>query len=138
MLGGVSGHAGLFSNANDIGKIMQMILNGGEYGYRKYLNKETINLFTSCPFYEEDNRRGIGFDKPPIEKDGPSPASKYCSLKSFGHTGFTGTIAWADPEYDIIYIFLSNRIHPDQNNNKLAENDIRTKIQDLIYNSIME
>jgi len=138
MLGGVSGHAGLFANANDLGKIMQMWLNGGEYGYKKYLDKKTLELFTSCPFCDDENRRGIGFDKPPIEKEGPSAVSFSCSPSSFGHTGFTGTIAWADPEKELIYIFISNRVHPDQNNNKLAKENFRTRIQDVIYNSIIE
>ncbi len=136
MLGGVSGHAGLFSNANDLSKILQMWLDGGEYGYIRYFNKETIGRFTLCPYCDVDNRRGIGFDKPPLDKNGPSAVSKYCSDKSFGHTGFTGTISWVDPEYDLVYVFLSNRVHPDQNNNSLAQQDIRTRIQDLIYNAI--
>lgn len=136
MLGGVCGHAGLFSNANDLAKIMQMYLNKGIYGSQQFLKEETIDLFNTCHFCEEDNRRGIGFDKPEPNPDKEGPTSKNASPKSFGHTGFTGTIAWADPEYNLIYIFLSNRIHPDQNNSNLVKMNVRTDIQDIIYQSI--
>jgi len=137
MLGGVCGHAGLFSNANDLAKMMQLFLNEGSYGGKKYFAEETIETFTEAPFKEEnDNRRAIGFDKPVTEEDEPGPTYNGISFKSFGHTGFTGTIAWADPEEDLIYIFLSNRIHPDQDNLKLIKNDVRTNIQKAIYEAI--
>ena len=139
MLGGVCGHAGVFSNANDLAKIMQMYLQGGHYGKKVFFSKETVNLFTDSPFKEKNgNRRGIGFDKPILEKDKPGPTSKNVSPKSFGHTGFTGTIAWADPEEEIVYIFLSNRIHPDQDNMKLIEEDVRTNIQQAVYEAIIQ
>ena len=136
LLGGVAGHAGLFSNANDLAKLMQMYLNGGNYGGRRYLDSITVNEFTRCQYCEDDNRRGIGFDKPQLE--GPGPTCGCVSPLSYGHTGFTGTIAWADPAEDIIYIFLSNRIHPDASNRKLLSLSTRTRIQKVIYNSISD
>ena len=137
MLGGVCGHAGLFSNANDLAKMMQMYLNGGEYGGESFFADTTLKTFTEAPFKDEnDNRRAIGFDKPVKEKDKPGPAYKGVSFESFGHTGFTGTIAWADPKEDLIYIFLSNRIHPDQDNLKLIKNDVRTDVHKAIYKAI--
>jgi beta-N-acetylhexosaminidase len=137
MLGGVCGHAGLFSNANDLAKIMQMYLNGGEYGNSRYLKKVTIDYFTRCPDCENGNRRGIGFDKPEPDLTKNGPSSKLASVNSYGHTGFTGTIAWVDPDQGLIYIFLSNRIYPEITNTKLIDMDIRTKIQDVIYASII-
>ena len=117
MQGGIGGHAGVLSNANDLAKLMQMYLDKGTYADERYISSSTIDLFTKNHFIENDNRRGLGFDKPePIEG---GPTCKDVSLSSFGHTGFTGTIAWADPETELIYIFLSNRIHPDAENLKL-------------------
>ncbi|MFC2104976.1 serine hydrolase domain-containing protein, partial [Bacteroidota bacterium] len=137
MLGGVCGHAGIFSTANDLAKLMQMYLNGGEYGGTKYFNPETIELFTTSPFLDNDNRRALGFDKPQMDYSKSGPTCQCVSEKSFGHSGFTGTIAWADPDEQIIYIFLSNRIHPDQDNNKLLQMDVRTDIQQVIYDAII-
>lgn len=138
MLGGVCGHAGVFSTANDLAKIMQMYLNGGEYGGKRYYDSSTIELFTTSPFLDLDNRRALGFDKPQMDYSKEGPTCKCVSGRSFGHTGFTGTIAWADPEEEIVYIFLSNRIHPDQDNSKLIRMNIRTDIQQLIYNAILD
>lgn len=135
MMGGVAGHAGLFGNANDLAKIMQMYLNFGEYGGQRYLNSETVRLFTSRQ--NSENRRGLGFDKPETNPDKPGPTGKLVSPLSFGHTGFTGTIVWADPVFDLIYIFLSNRTFPSGYINKLGEMNVRTDIQDLIYKSIV-
>lgn len=137
MLGGVCGHAGVFSTADDLAKIMQMYLNGGEYGGVHYFDTTTLNLFTTAPFLENDNRRALGFDKPQMDYSKEGPTCKCISGKSFGHTGFTGTIAWADPEEEIVYIFLSNRIHPDQDNSKLITLNIRTDIQQVIYDAII-
>ena len=137
MLGGVCGHAGVFSTAGDLAKLMQMYLNGGEYGGFRYFNKETIDLFTASPFLENDNRRALGFDKPQMDYSKSGPTCQCVSGSSFGHSGFTGTIAWADPEEQIVYIYLSNRIHPDQDNNKLLEMNVRTDIQEIIYNAII-
>lgn len=135
LLGGVGGHAGLFSNANDLTKVLQMLIQKGEYGGRKYISKETVDLFTSCRFCPA-NRRGLGFDKPENNHKLASPACKCVSPKSFGHSGFTGTFAWADPENNLTYIFLSNRVYPDADNNLIISLNTRTKIQEVIYNSI--
>ena len=132
MLGGVAGHAGLFSNANDLAKLMQMYLNSGEYAEERYIESSTIKKFTKCQFPQNKNRRGAGFDKPSLDNKG-GPTCQGVSQDSFGHTGFTGTIAWADPETQIIYIFLSNRIHPDADNLKLLKMDVRTNIMKEIY-----
>ena len=132
--GGVGGHAGLFSNANDVAKIMQMYLNGGYYGGKRYFQEETIDKFNTCYFCENDVRRGVGFDKPQLDKYGPTCGC--VSMESFGHSGFTGTLTWADPEEEIVYVFLSNRIHPSPENRKLIREGIRTKIQEVIYEAI--
>lgn len=132
MLGGVGGHAGLFSDANDLAVMMQLFLNKGEYGGKRYIDSTTINEFTKCQ-YCKDNRRAIGFDKPEMNPDKDSPVCGCVSYMSFGHTGFTGTLAWADPANQLVYIFLSNRVYPDADDNKLAKSGIRTKIQEVIY-----
>lgn len=137
MMGGVSGHAGLFSNANDLAKIMQVYLNKGEYGNVRYFKKSTVEMFTSCRDCNK-NRRGLGFDKPEPDKRKINPVSDKASLSSFGHSGFTGTMAWADPEQELVYVFLSNRVYPDAVNNKLTELNVRTKIQDVLYESIIK
>jgi beta-glucosidase-like glycosyl hydrolase/CubicO group peptidase (beta-lactamase class C family) len=126
--GGVSGHAGLFSNANDLVKLYQMYLNGGYYGGAKYMNEETITQFTSCVNCRQGNRRGLGFDKKDPEHKHKSPICDEASLQSYGHTGFTGTMVWIDPERDLIFIFLSNRINPSTNNNKLSQLGTRSEI----------
>jgi CubicO group peptidase (beta-lactamase class C family) len=131
MIGGVSGHAGLFSNANDIAVIMQMLLNGGTYGNVRILKTSTIDMFTKRQ--NKNSRRGLGFDKPETNPIKATPTSKNCSPLAFGHTGFTGTYAWADPKSKLIIVFLSNRVHPFAENNKLANLNIRTRIHDLIY-----
>ncbi|BAX80990.1 glycoside hydrolase family 3 N-terminal domain-containing protein [Labilibaculum antarcticum] len=139
MLGGVSGHAGVFGNAGDLAKLGQMYLQEGTYGGETYISVETMNRFTSRAYPNSENRRGIGFDKPyynPDEKGGP--ACEEASDLSFGHTGFTGTMIWVDPKYDLLYIFLSNRICPDEANTKLIDMDVRTKIQSQIYKSLIE
>lgn len=133
MLGGVGGHAGLFSSASDLAKIMQMYLQKGTYGNRQYFESSTIDTFTACQFCEDGNRRGLGFDKPLLE-EGSGPTSELASNKSFGHTGFTGTMAWADPENGMIFIFLSNRTYPSMDNKKLMKWDVRTKLQGEFYN----
>ncbi len=138
MLGGIAGHAGLFSTANDLAKMMQMFLNNGGYGGRQYLPEETISLFTSCVNCQNGVRRGLGFDKPEPDPNRVSPVSRLATSLSFGHTGFTGVVAWADPAYDLVYILLSNRIHPDADNRKLITMEIRTKIQDAIYRAIQD
>lgn len=136
LFGGVAGHAGLFSSAYDLAMLYQMLLNGGEFNGRRYLKKETIDLFTG--YHSAVSRRGYGFDKP--EKDNatrkePYPAAR-CSPLTFGHTGFTGTCVWADPSGHLVYVFLSNRVYPTRDNNKLGQLSIRGKIQDAIYQAL--
>ncbi len=138
MLGGVSGHAGLFSNANDLAKYLQMLLNGGSYGGRQYLDSKLIEKYTSCTACENGNRRGLGFDKPERDTTKNGSAFKGISTASYGHTGFTGTMVWADPSTGIQYIFLSNRVYPDALNNKLLELNIRTKVQKAIYDAYIK
>ena len=135
MEGGVGGHAGIFSNANDVAKIMQMYLQKGYYGGKRYFKIETIDKFNTCYYCDKDNRRGVGFDKPQLGEEGPTCGC--VSLTSFGHSGFTGTYAWADPEEEIVYVFLANRTYPNSNSNLLLKADIRTKIQGLIYEAII-
>lgn len=135
-MGGVSGHAGLFSTAAEVARLMQMLLNGGELDGRRYLNRKTIETFTSRHFEKQGNRRALGFDK---QLFAPSPNGQVCpeaTQASYGHTGFTGTIVWVDPEYDLVYVFLSNRVHPSASTNKLAQINTRTEIQSIIYNDI--
>jgi beta-N-acetylhexosaminidase len=134
LLGGVSGHAGLFSNATDIAVLFQMLLNKGSYGGKKYLNAPTVELFTKA--HLEKNRRGLGFDKPEPDITKSGPTAKSASPETFGHTGFTGACAWADPKYNLVYVFLSNRTFPDMNNNKLAQQNIRTDIMQAMYDAI--
>lgn len=134
MQNGIGGHAGVFSNANDVAKIMQMFLQKGFYGGKQYFKPETIEKFNTCYFCEKDNRRGVGFDKPQLGDEGPTCGC--VSMTSFGHSGFTGTYAWADPEKEIIYVFLSNRTYPTAENKKLITENIRTEIQRLIYEAI--
>lgn len=130
--GGVAGHAGLFSNSSDLAKMMFMMSNGGFYNGKQYLKKETLDTFNFR--YFQNNRRGLGWDK----KDGiRDSASALASDSSYGHTGFTGTMVWADPENDLIFVFLSNRIYPDANNSKLMELNTRSEIHDVIYQSIL-
>jgi CubicO group peptidase (beta-lactamase class C family) len=134
MFGGVAGHAGLFSNAHDLAAIMQMILDEGVYNGKRYLKPETVRYFTKAPFAaSNDNRRGIGFDKLPINKKGTCTASKSGSMEGYGHTGFTGTFVWADPANDMIIIFLSNRVYPDAEPNMLVRTGIRTALHDILY-----
>ena len=133
MMGGVGGHAGLFSNANDLAKIMQMYLQKGEYGGERYLADETIQLFTKKAYSKGNNRRALGFDRPGPRKK--SPVTKYASSSSFGHSGFTGTLAWVDPKEQFVYVFLSNRVYPNAENNKLLDLSVRTKIQEVFYRS---
>lgn len=135
MLGGVSGHAGLFGNAESLAILMQMLLNGGELNGMRILKEETIKTFTKRQ--SADSRRGLGWDKPESNKRYINPASDYASMQCFGHTGFTGTMVWADPKYNLIYVFLSNRIYPDQENKKLIREGVRTEIMDVIYKSFL-
>jgi CubicO group peptidase (beta-lactamase class C family) len=134
MMDGVGGHAGLFSNANDLAVIMHMLINGGNYGARSYVNENTIKTFTAAQ--KKGSRRALGFDRPEHNTRYKTPASRKSSRNTFGHTGFTGTCAWADPNNGLVYIFLSNRTYPKMNNYKLIKNNVRTKIHDAIYDAI--
>jgi CubicO group peptidase (beta-lactamase class C family) len=136
MLGGISGHAGLFSTAEDMAVMCQMWLQQGNYGGRQYIDTAVLEDFTRQQFPLNDNRRGLGFDKPlPLHEDG-GPTCPEVSPESFGHSGFTGTYFWVDPEYGIVYIFLSNRVYPDAENRKLITLDIRTRIEKELYNQM--
>ena len=135
MLGGVGGHAGIFSNSWDLAAMMQMFLNGGKYGHN-FLAKNVISEYTNCQFCPE-NRRGAGFDKPVRSLQG-GPTCNLVSLSSFGHSGFTGTFVWADPKYDINYVFLSNRVYPDAENWKIVKMNIRSDIQKVIYEAVIQ
>ena len=133
--GGVSGHAGLFSNAFDVAKIMQMFLQKGEYSGLNFFSNQTFDKFNKTYFKKEGNRRGVGFDKP--KPKGGGMTFEGISENSFGHSGFTGTFTWADPETEIIFVFLSNRTFPSMDNRKLIDQNIRTRMQKLLYESII-
>ena len=135
MLGGVGGHAGLFSNANDLAVMMQLFMNKGEYGGKRYIDSTTLTECTRCQ-YCVDNRRAIGFDKPETNHLKVSPVCNCVSYLSFGHSGFTGTLAWADPSNELVFIFLSNRVYPVAGENKLSKLGIRNKIQEIIYEAV--
>ena len=137
MLGGVSGHAGLFGNANDLAKLLQMYLNMGEYGGIRYINEETLKEFTKVQFPDSNNHRALGFDKPYYNKEGVSRnTARDASASSFGHTGFTGIMVWMDPEEELLYVFLSNRVSPTRENHRLYDLDTRTNIQQVLYDAI--
>lgn len=136
MFGGLNGHAGLFGNATDVAKMMQMYLNGGYYGGERFIELETLKRFNTCYYCSKDVRRGVGFDKPQLK--GPGPGIDENSKSSYGHTGFTGTMVWVDPEYDLLYVCLTNRTYPDPGNTKLIKENIRTKIEKVVYESIID
>ena len=137
MLGGIGGHAGLFANANDVGKIMQMYLQKGFYGGKRYLKSETIGKFNQRYFSDEKVRRGLGFDKPQLDPE--VKATCGCvSDESFGHSGFTGTYTWADPKSGLVYVFLSNRVYPKMSNRGLIDTNMRTRIQQIIQDAIID
>jgi beta-N-acetylhexosaminidase len=136
ILGGISGHAGLFGTSNDLAKLMQLYLNKGQYGGQRYFDTAVIEECTAYQFPEEGNRRGIAFDKPDLKGGNNAPAK--ASPLSYGHSGFTGTYVWVDPAYDLIYIFLSNRVNPTRKNGKISQMNIRTSIGDVIYESIIK
>lgn len=137
MEGGVAGHAGIFSNAMDVAKMMQLFLQKGNYGGIQYFSPKTFDAFNTCYYKDKGVLRGLGFDKR-IGKDGPTCGC--VSESSFGHTGFTGNMAWVDPETEIVYVFLSNRTYPEVVNdeNKLAKGKIREEIQKIIQEAIIK
>lgn len=137
MIGGISGHAGLFGNANDLMKIMQMFLQNGKYGNTSFIHSDIINECTSYQFAHEKNRRGIGFDKKDLNPQ-VFNAPTLSSTDSFGHSGYTGTYTWVDPKYNLVYVFLSNRVYPSRNNTKISTLNIRTAIGDHIIKAILK
>ena len=134
MQNGVGGHAGVFSTATDVAKMMQLYLQGGSYGGKEYLKSSTILKFNTCYYCSKDVRRGVGFDKPQLGEVGPTCGC--APMTSFGHSGFTGTFAWADPDNQLVYVFMSNRTYPTMENRKLIQEDIRSNIQQLIYDAM--
>ncbi len=133
LLGGYSGHAGLFSNVYDLAKYLLMLKNGGTYGGKAYFKPETIKLFTSPS--REGSRRGLGWDKPEVRADKPTPTSRSASASAYGHLGYTGGCVWVDPAYDLVYILLTNRTYPDDR--KLyVEESVRIQVMDKVYQSI--
>ena len=140
VLGGISGNAGLFASANDLAKIVQMYVQFGTYGGKEYLKRSTLEEFSRVQYPQNKNRRGLGFDKPLIDNQKLDMANSYpcpaVSPQSFGHSGFTGTFFWADPTNGLIYIFLSNRVYPTRENNKLGEMNVRTNILQQIYDQL--
>ncbi len=136
MLGGLSGHAGLFGDANDVMKVWQMYLQNGYYGGEQLLTKDALFEFTRYQFPELGSRRGLGFDKPSFKYTGNSP--RYASPSSFGHTGYTGIMTWDDPAWKLSYVFLSNRVYPTRENNKISQMNIRTAIMDVVYEALLK
>ena len=138
MMGGVSGNAGLFGNANDLAKLMHMYMNGGSYGGEQYLAPETLQEFTRYQFRKEGNRRGLGFDKPRLSEKSrgfPAPAA---SESSFGHSGYTGAFTWADPEHKLLLVFLSNRVNPTRLNRKVYQLDIYQRLHRALYEELVQ
>lgn len=133
MHGNIAGHAGLFGNANDLAKLGQMLLQKGSYGGHQFYKPETVEFFTTKQY--ETSRRGLGWDKPTVS-DWAGPTTLLASPLTFGHTGFTGTCIWVDPAFNLVYVYLSNRVHPDMTNNKLLNANIRPRIQEVIYKAI--
>ncbi len=134
MLGGVSGNAGLFGTARSLGKLFQMYLNGGEIDGRRYIASDALREFTRYQYPEAGNRRGLGFDKPLLEyNEEEAYVARDASAASFGHSGFTGTFVWADPEYDLVFVFMTNRVYPTRNQRKLYTMKIRPKIHQRVY-----
>lgn len=141
MLGGISGHAGLFATANDLMKLMEMYRRMGEYGGEQIIRRDVLERYTKVQFPENDNRRGLGFDKPLLNNSEVSDTEAYPAKgappESFGHSGYTGTFVWMDPVNEITYVFLSNRVHPTRNNNLLSELNIRSQILQAVYDSMI-
>ena len=140
MLGGISGHAGLFATANDLMKLMELYRRMGEYGGEQIISAKVLEEYSRVQFPENENRRGLGFDKPYLNNSELGPAEAYpaksVTPQSFGHSGYTGTFVWIDPVYEISYIFLSNRVNPTRNNNLLSDLRIRSYILQAVYDSI--
>ena len=137
MLGGISGHAGLFSNAYEVAIVLQAMIQKGSYNNQRLFSENSFNTFNYCYYCDNDNRSGVGFDKPQVEgKHGSTFGG--VSMNSFGHYGYTGSIAWADPDEEIIFIFLSNRTYPTRENTLLQTSNIRTRAQEIVYKSLID
>ena len=137
MLGGISGHAGLFSNAYEVAIVLQAMIQKGSYNNHRLFSENSFNTFNYCYYCDNDNRSGVGFDKPQVEgKHGSTFGG--VSMNSFGHYGYTGSIAWADPDEEIIFIFLSNRTYPTRENTLLQTSNIRTRAQEIVYKSLID
>jgi CubicO group peptidase (beta-lactamase class C family) len=140
VLGGISGNAGLFASANDLAKLMQMYLQMGTYGGKRYVSEAAMKEFTRVQFSQNNNRRGLIFDKPSLNLDSLKPTDAYpckdVSPESFGHSGFTGTFVWMDPTCGLMYIFLSNRVYPSRNNNLISDLNVRTEILSAVYKQL--
>ena len=134
--GGVQGNAGLFSNANDLAKLCQMWLNGGTYGGDRYLKQTTVDTF--CKEKSPNSRRGLGFDKPNKEDERYSPTCSEATAATFGHLGFTGTVFWVDPDNDLIFIFLCNRVSPTRHNAAFDNINIRPLLFSTVYQSLKD
>ncbi|RTE54948.1 serine hydrolase [Arenibacter aquaticus] len=137
LMGGVSGNAGLFASATDLAKMMQMYMNYGSYGGKRYLSEETVREFTRVQYPDNENRRGLIFDKPELNNGELTLADSYpapsASPESFGHSGFTGTFVWADPTHELVYIFLSNRVYPSRTHSNIYKYNIRSAVQEVFY-----
>jgi CubicO group peptidase (beta-lactamase class C family) len=142
LLGGVSGNAGLFASATDLAKIMQMYMNYGSYDGKRYLSEATVKEFTKVQYPENENRRGLIFDKPDLNNHELTLADSYpapsASPDSFGHSGFTGTFVWADPKTQLVYIFLSNRVYPSRAHANIYKYNIRSAVQQVFYDAITD
>ena len=137
MLGGISGHAGLFSNAYEVAIVLQAMIQKGSYNNQRLFSENSFNTFNYCYYCDNDNRSGVGFDKPQVEgKHGSTFGG--VSMNSFGHYGYTGSIAWADPDEEIIFIFLSNRTYPTRKNTLLQTSNVRTRAQEIVYKSLID
>ena len=139
-MGGISGNAGLFGTTTDLAKIFQMYSQKGYFGGERYISEKTLNEFTRIQFPENQNRRALGFDKPYIDNNKNALKDSYpatsSSKNSFGHTGFTGNLAWADPDNGLLFIFMSNRIYPTRDNETIFDLNIRTAMHQSIYDCI--
>lgn len=131
-MGGVAGHAGLFSNATEQAMLYQMLLNGGVWQGKRYLSEQACRKFTTT--VSGQSRRGLGFDRPDPDPE-KSPCAPSVPLSVYGHTGFTGTCVWSDPDKKLILVFLSNRTYPDARNRTLLKLNIRSNLQQILYES---
>jgi len=140
VMGGVSGHAGLFGTTIDLAKLFQMYLQKGFFGGKRFIAEETVDEFTRTQFIRNKNRRGLGFDKPLIDNHKNNLTDAFpaisASKNSYGHTGYTGTMAWADPDNGLLFIFMSNRVHPTRENFTLSDLNIRTAMHQAIYDCL--